>query len=323
MLGALDRSLVFVGRQGTRAVAASVFLGLALPPVSAALKPILPETVFVLLVLAFLRVDVAAVVGHVRRVSRLLVALFWTMAVVPVSAGAMLIAIDLPERAPGLSLGIMLQLAGPPIMSAPAFAYLMRLDGAFSLALLVAAIVLTPLTAPLVADWVLGAAMPLSAGALALRLSALLLGSAAVAWAIRRLAGPDRMARSTTRIDGMATLLLFVFAIAIMDGVAARIVAEPLFMAGLTALAFALSLGIIGLSMLVFARIGGADALVLGLAAGNRNMGLMIAALAAALPDTAWMFVAVSQFPIYLLPQILKPLAGRLTAPRDRPPPPR
>jgi bile acid:Na+ symporter, BASS family len=41
-------------------------------------------------------------------------------------------------------------------------------------------------------------------------------------------------------------------------------------------------------------------------------MGLLIAALGAATPDTTFLFFALAQFPIYLMPQIVKPLARRL-----------
>jgi BASS family bile acid:Na+ symporter len=54
------------------------------------------------------------------------------------------------------------------------------------------------------------------------------------------------------------------------------------------------------------------DRFVLGYATGQRNMGLLIAALGAATPDTTFLFFALAQFPIYLMPQIIKPLARRL-----------
>jgi BASS family bile acid:Na+ symporter len=44
----------------------------------------------------------------------------------------------------------------------------------------------------------------------------------------------------------------------------------------------------------------------------QRNMGLMLAATGGALPDLTWLYFALSQFPIYLSPQMLKPLVRRL-----------
>ena len=50
--------LSWLGRQGTRAVAAIVVVGIALPSIGASLKPYVTEAVFLLLCIAFLRADV-------------------------------------------------------------------------------------------------------------------------------------------------------------------------------------------------------------------------------------------------------------------------
>jgi BASS family bile acid:Na+ symporter len=68
----------------------------------------------------------------------------------------------------------------------------------------------------------------------------------------------------------------------------------------------------LGLTALVFLRAGRARAFAIGLIASNRNVGLMLAATGFAVPDLAWLFFALAQFPIYLLPHLLKPLARRL-----------
>jgi hypothetical protein len=40
----------------------------------------------------------------------------------------------------------------------------------------------------------------------------------------------------------------------------------------------------------------------------------MLAAAGGALPELAWLYFALCQFPIYLSPQLLKPLARRVLA---------
>src|SRR6185369_16625704 len=63
-MGFFDRlaaGLAWLGRCGTTAVAISILLGIALPPLGALVRPFFPETVFLLLCLAFLRVDAGAV----------------------------------------------------------------------------------------------------------------------------------------------------------------------------------------------------------------------------------------------------------------------
>jgi len=67
ILMALRAALAWIGRQGTRALAVSVFFGLALPQLAAYVKPYLGETVFVLLLFSYLRTDPAAFIRYVRR----------------------------------------------------------------------------------------------------------------------------------------------------------------------------------------------------------------------------------------------------------------
>src|SRR2546421_12832865 len=187
----------------------------------------------------------------------------------------------------------------------------MGLDAALSLATLVVCTAMTPLTAPVFAILFVGPGMAISPVALGAKLLGLLAGAAIVAALVRRAAGKEWVARQSERIDGLSVIALFFFAVALMDGVLASIISEPLKVLGLTLLSFALSLGLAALTAFAFARLGMAQALALGLAAGNRNMGLMLAAAGAAVPDLTWLYFAIAPFPIYLMPAMLKPLARR------------
>jgi BASS family bile acid:Na+ symporter len=131
-----------------------------------------------------------------------------------------------------------------------------------------------------------------------------------VAALLRRVAGRAWVDRQTDRIDGLSVLALFVFAVAVMDGVVAYAAARPLAVLGLIGLAFAMSLGMGAMTALVFWRAGRAPALALAVSAGSRNLGLMVAATGA-VPELTWLYVAMAQFPIYLLPHLLKPLLAR------------
>jgi len=50
----------------------------------------------------------------------------------------------------------------------------------------------------------------------------------------------------------------------------------------------------------------------LGFMASQRNLGLMLAATSGVLPDVTWLWFALSQFPIYLAPQMFKPVVRLL-----------
>jgi BASS family bile acid:Na+ symporter len=310
----LVRALAWLGRQGTRAIAALVFIAIALPPLDRLLKPFVTEAIFALLVLAFLRVEPAALRGHLRRPGLVLAATAWTMLVLPVALGTLGLALGLDQRAPGLFLAIMLQALAPPLMVAPSFAAAMGLDAALVLAVLLASCAITPVTAPVFAALFLGDALRLSPVTLGTKLFAIIAGAAVLAAIVRRLAGAEAIRRRKPEIDGVNILLAYVFVGAVMENVAASVLAMPATLLGLIALAVALCFGLLGLSALVLARAGADRAFALGFAASQRNMGLMLAATGGALPDTVWLWFAVSQFPIYLAPQVLKPLAKRLTA---------
>jgi hypothetical protein len=312
VLHAPAAALAWLGRQGTQAIAALVFIGIALPPIGAVLKPFVTEAIFALLCIAFMRVDVAALRGHLVRPGLVLAATAWTMLVVPLLFGTTCRALGLETRFPDLFLGLMLQAVASPIMAAPAFAALMGLDATLVLITLVASSALTPFTAPLFVHAFVGPALMLSPLALGAKLFAILAGSALVGIAVRRIAGAAAVERHRERIDGVNILVLFVFVAAVMENVAARFYAAPVIVLGLGALAFAVSFAVLGATILVFIKAGDKRALVLGLVASQRNMGLMLAATSGAVPDLVWVYVGLCQFPVYLAPQLLAPLVRRL-----------
>ena len=63
----LSAALAWLGRRGTRAIAAIVFVAIALPPLDALLKPFVTEAIFALLAIAFLRVDLGVLRGYLDR----------------------------------------------------------------------------------------------------------------------------------------------------------------------------------------------------------------------------------------------------------------
>ncbi len=308
------RALAWLGHQGTRAVAALVVIGIALPPLGEALRPYVAEAIFLLLCISFMRVDVAALREHVRRPGIVLAASAWTMIAVPALIGIGCLAAGLDTSSPDLFLALMLQAVASPMMAAPALAALMGLDSTLALITLVVGTALVPLTAPLFAWLFFGSALTLSPLALGLKLALMLAGSLAVAMTIRKLFGLSAIRRAREPIDGINIVILMVFVSAVMGSVAGEFWADPLRVVGVALLSFAIFFTLLGTTMLVFRRLGRERALALGLLVSQRNMGLMVAATAGALPELTWLYFAMSQFPIYLSPQLLKPMVGRMGA---------
>jgi BASS family bile acid:Na+ symporter len=304
-------ALSFIGRHGTLFAAASVFVGLAVPPLAAAIKPYLGEAIVAMLTLAFLRVDPSDLRHYFTRPRLIAAATLWVMLIVPAALGTLFLSLSVNQNLPGLYFMLVLQMSAPGLMSSPALAALMGLDVALTLASLIVCTAITPLTASLFTHIFLGTAL-VSPFAFGIRLFLIIAGCTFAAAIVRRIAGRAWVERQRERIDGLSVLAMFSFGVAAMDGVGAHVRNEPLLVLGLTALAFVLALGLIALTALVFASAGRARAFAIGLIAGNRNVGLMLAATGFAVPDLAWLYFALAQFPIYLLPHLLKPLARRL-----------
>jgi BASS family bile acid:Na+ symporter len=313
LLGVPAAALSLAGRHGTLVAAASVFVGLAIPGLAAACKPYLGEAIVVMLTLAFLRVDPNELFHHFTRPGLVALATLWAMLLVPTVLGIGFLAFGLDQSMPGLYFMLVLQMSAPGLMSSPALAALLGLDVALTLATLIVSTAITPLTASLFTHVFLGTALASPFG-FGLRLFLIIAGCALAAAIIRRVAGPTFIAAQRERIDGLSVIAMFMFAVAAMDGVADHFRSNPLLVIQLTALAFALALGLIAVTALVFLRAGRARAFAIGLIAGNRNIGLMLAASGFAVPDVAWLYFALAQFPIYLLPHLLKPLVRRLSA---------
>lgn len=310
ILNALRGVLAWVGRQGTRALAVSIFCGLALPQFAAYVRPFLGETVFVLLLFSYLRTDPAAFGRYLRAPGRAIVVSIWVMMALPLVVGSVLAWSGLKETLPALYTIMILQCAITPITSSAAFAALLGLDVAFSLVALIICNALSPLTTVGFSYLFLGTSL-FSPVELGTNLFFFFAGAAVVAWIIRRVAGAERIAREKEVLDGLNVIAVFVFAIVAMESVPRNVMADPALAAKILLIVVGLSCTMIVLSAIAFWRAGPNHALVIGLLAAFRNIGLIMAALGTKLPDLAWFYFAMSQFPIYILPLVLKPLAKR------------
>jgi BASS family bile acid:Na+ symporter len=270
--------------------------------------------VFVLLCLAFLRVEPGALRRRFARPALVLAAVAWMMVATPLVCGPLLAALGLDR---GLLVALTFQVAAPPVVASSALAALMGLDAALALAVLAACAAATPATAAVFAALFLGGATDVSPIELGVRLFAMLGGAAGLAMLIRYAAGQPWVERQSERIDGLSVIALFVFAVAVMDGVVAQAVDNPLLLLGLIALALTTSLVLGATTALVFWRAGRTVALTLALAAGLRNLGVMVAATGGRVPELTWLYIAMAQFPVYLLPHLLKTALARYDSGRE------
>lgn len=300
--------LGWLGRQRTHAIPALVLIGIGIPPLGAALKPYVTEAVVGLLCIAFLRIDSHALRSYLIRPGIVIGASLWTAFAIPAIVAALARVFEIHVETPALHVALMLQALASPMMAAPAFAAMMGLDATLVLTTLIVSSAITPFSAACIASLV-GLEIPLSPAALGVRLLAILSIAAIVGLSLRRGLGTERIERYHDEIDGMNVALLLVFVAAVMSDVGVRFLDEPVDMALLTALAFLVYFAILALTFCVLRAAGRPRAFALGMMTSQRNMGLMIAATDGAVPQLAWLYIAVSQFPIYLSPWILQPLS--------------
>lgn len=303
-------TLGLLGRHATLLLFAGVFLGIALPPLAAFMKPLFLPSVVLLLALSLLRLETRDVVAIGRRPTLLALVYLWLLILSPLAMTGLLFVIDLPAQ---LEAGLVLCAACPPIMSSIAFALMFRLDAALVTVLVFATILAAPLTLPPLALALIGLELQIDLLEFMLRLAAITGGSIIIAATIRFLIPKPRIDAAAQPLDGIAVILMLIFGIAIMDGVGVRIVADTGLVMLTLAMAVVANLGLQIAATGLFWPAGRRTALSIGLTSGNRNMGLLLAALAGTAHPDVVLFIAMYQLPIFMLPLAMKPLYGRLS----------
>lgn len=305
----IARSLEFLARHATAVMASGVFIGLAWPALAAWLRPLLVPAVFLLLVAALLRQDWSALFGELRRPLQASALFLWLMIGTPLLTLGVVTVLQPP---PALATALVFMAASAPLISCIPLALLLGFDATLSTVVTLAATLLLPLYLPPLALGLLGLDLQVGVGVFMLRLATLVIGSLVVALVIRRLARPARLVANADRIDGLNVFFLLVFAIAIMDGVTDTLVARPALVALYAGSAFAANLGLQAVGTLAFLWLGRARALTCGLLSGNRNMAILIAAMAGQAEFDVLLFFAIGQLPIYILPAVLRPVYRRI-----------
>ena len=305
--------LEFLAKHATVFLAASVLAGFALPDLAAWLRPALGPIVVANLTTALIRLDFGQVASYSRRPILLSSAITFLLIVSPLLMWAALGGNYLPA---GLAAGLILMCAAPPITSAPAFALILGLEAEFSVFVVIASHLLVPLTLPLLALEILGLDIELSFADLMLRLTLLVGGSLALTFLLKRFfLSPAFIARNGKRIEGLSVIGLILFAIAVMDGVAATSLARPELALLTVTTAFAANIGLQIIGSLVYWRSGHRLALTMGHMTGNCNMGLVLATLGDNPPLEVALFFALAQLPMYMLPSVCRPIYRRLLRP--------
>jgi bile acid:Na+ symporter, BASS family len=133
-----------------------------------------------------------------------------------------------------------------------------------------------------------------------------------VAAVLRHGLGQSRLKDAAVGLDVAAVVLLLTFAIAIMDGIADRLLADPAWVLTVAATAIAVNLALQVAGGLAFAWLDRRRAVTAAFISGNRNMAVVLAVLPAGVHADVFLYFAMAQIPIYVLPALLAPVYRRL-----------
>lgn len=304
--------LDFMGRHATRFLFGGVLVGLAIPPLASLLRSGLVVFLLLPLTLALMRLDWSAFSAYARRPWLFLPIIAFLLLACPLLVFALLTPLGLPRP---LMEAIVLMSAAPPITGTVAIALILGLDAAFAVIAMVIATALVPFTLPPLALLLLNIEVQMSLAEFMGRLGLMVgvaFGAAIIAqWKLP----PGWLQKNKQLMDGSSVLALVLFAIAIMDGVTAKLMAAPgyVLLATISAFIANLALQALGYAVGRYAlRLNQATALTLGILTGNCNMGLVMVSLADRAVFDMVVFFAMGQLPMYMLPGLLQPLYRRV-----------
>ncbi len=299
---------------GRFVVFGGVLLGLGVPEIAAELRPYLAPLLVATLVFGLLRADLSRLTNYRKQALPIAGLLFALLVLSPIfvalEAKVVLVPYGLPA---GIADGLVLAALSPPLLAAPAIAFLLGLDSLLALVVALIAHLLAPLTITVLAHWLVGPQLQISMFELMARLVLIIGTGFALGMALRQVKAPARYERQCRScVDVMSVVTLTLLAIALMDGVAEMAWANPQYVMLAVACGFVLNPLLQLLGAFLFVKSGFQGSLTVGLLAGYRNTGVMIAALAGSAPPSVIAFLAIVQIPAFIIPLLSGPILKKV-----------
>ncbi len=299
---------------GRFVVFGGVLLGLAVPEISAELRPYLAPLLVATLVFGLLGADLSRLTNYRKQALPIAGLLFALLVLSPIfvalEAKVVLVPYGLPAS---IADGLILAALSPPLLAAPAIAFLLGLDSLLALVVALIAHLLAPFTITVLAHWLVGPQLQISMFELMARLVLIIGTGFALGMALRQVKAPPRYERQARNcVDLMSVVTLTLLAIALMDGVAEMAWSNPQYVMLAVACGFLLNPLLQLLGAFLFVKSGFQGSLTVGLLAGYRNTGVMIAALAGSAPPSVIAFLAIVQIPAFMIPLLSGPILNKV-----------
>jgi len=305
------RFLAWSARKASVLLAVGIFGGVVSPGLASACSGFITPIVLAMMTLVLLRVDIPGTLAHLRRPLRVAAIVAFQLVACPILVWAIASPLGLDG---GITAGVVIFATGCAATSSAAFARMVGLDPELSLVTSLATTALVPLTAPPMALLLLGFDLSISADAFMGRLALVVGLPTLISLVLRRLIGPAWLDRWADAVDGLLVWLVVFYGFAVMDGLGARMAADPGWVVRAVLAAFIVDYGLNLVTTGTFAVFGAHIAASAGLMSGNRNMALYLAVLPTTVDPRIPLFFGLCQFPLFLSPFLLKPLYRRWLA---------
>ncbi len=311
-MNVVTRILDFAGRRGPAVLFIGVLLGLVVPPLADWARPLMGLAVFTFTLGAFMKVRLEDFKGPLSRPRRLAVVLLWSTFGVPAVAIVLARLVPLPGD---VTQGFLICMLAPPVGSAAAIAAMLGLSPVLALLATVFATLLAPLYLPTIAAVAGNLQLHMNPWEMTARL-ALIVGAAALVAALLRRYAANFVQRNPQAMTGLAVAGLLLVALGAMRGMQHTVLAQPLLVVELLLLAFAVNAGFQLIGALLFIGWGRAEAVTVGLVSGNRNVTLawVMAAPALVGHPGVELYIALSVFPIFMMPALTRGILARYCA---------
>ncbi|MEL6477163.1 MAG: hypothetical protein AAFR17_07530 [Pseudomonadota bacterium] len=287
-------------------IAAAMLLGLALPSLSAAFFDYLYHFLFLVVVFSFCSLNANILEVAVRIDKNTWQALGWQMAGIPmlVTTACFLMNTD------GLTTAVLVATTtAGSVFASPALAHLVGLDRSVSIRIMLLSTFLMPISLLFFGELngVIPAGVPLFDYLRHVVYFLLLPMVIAVAyWQVSPTLVKGKADIAEQTMHWLATLALIGFCIGVMHKLHgagethASQIFHYIFLVG------AMVVTVYFVTMMLFAHLGKRAALTVGMLAANRNVALSFALISELLPNHVLAFVAVAQFPIFLVPIVVR-----------------
>jgi len=283
-------------------LAVSIFVGIAFPALASFFRPFLLPLIFLLFLSAILQVSFGDAVQAAIYDRSSWITLLWQLLILP-----LLLFISLkPFLSQQLHTFAVVSMSAGAITATTAFSRLFHLNSAMSLVVCIAGAVLMPLPLYLVLKLLVVTDVSIDLQAYSFRIVVFILLPFLIAFVLRKLVKPEFDTWIQQKMPSVAMVLLVFFGIAVMDGVGELMFVDPAKLFGYVLLAFGLSLGVQLLSYFALLFLGRRDATTAAMLCAYRNMGLVAAIAGSSLGEDFFIFLGVWQFPMYLLPLLLR-----------------